>query len=79
MTKSELMDYCWGRGFEYTDVLNIACRSNSVDIPTKEEYIKYSHERFEGMLRWMDQQYEDTRTPEQRAKEELGFGNDRER
>jgi hypothetical protein len=76
MTKIELMHYCWDRDFSYTDVINIACRSNSTDIPTREEYAKYSQE---CVARWIDWQYEDTRTPEQRAKEELGFGNDRER
>jgi hypothetical protein len=71
MTKLELMDYCWSRDFGYTEVLNIACRSHSTDIPTKEEYAKYSQDAFEEMVRWMDWQYEDSRTEEQRATDEL--------
>lgn len=71
MTKIELMDYCWSRYFSFKDVLDIASRTNSVDVPCEEEYKKFSSERFEGMLKWLDNQYEDWRSESQRAKDEL--------
>lgn len=73
MTKLELMDYCWSRDFNYDELLHVASLESFTEAPTREEYREYGKQAFEGMLRYMDRQYEDWRTPEQRAKQELGI------
>ena len=74
MTKLELMNYCWSRDFNYdVDLFRVAHEVGCKDYPTRTEYLAYCEKAFKDMLKWMDQQYEDTRTPEQRAKQELGI------
>lgn len=74
MTKQELMNYSWSRGFNYEDLLHIATMMTDVVVPTKEEYLEYSEQAFEDMLRYMDREYEDAQAEKERIRTELGWG-----
>jgi hypothetical protein len=74
MTKEDLLGFCWCRDFSYSDLLAVAERFNSSDIPTAEEYYSYVQKENRIMMDVFSKAYiDDTRTPEQRAKQELGI------
>lgn len=70
MTKQELMNYSWSRDFTYRDLLHVAGMMTDVEVPTEEEYAKFSKQAYERM----EQFYNDVRTEHERARQELGWG-----
>jgi hypothetical protein len=74
MTKFELMNYCWCRDFDYADLLSIAERSGSADIPNEAEYSLFSIIAHEDMEKfYVKSCVDDQRSVSEKAKQELGI------
>lgn len=73
MTKLELMAYSWSRDFSYDDLLHVAGMMTDAEVPSQEEYMEYSKQAFEEMLKFMDREYEDRQANLSRIRRELGW------
>lgn len=78
MTKYELCQYAFARGFNYEDLLLVAAMMTNTEVPSREDYSAYSIQAFEEMLRTMDSIY-DERTSDEKARDEMGTNYVRER
>jgi hypothetical protein len=74
MTKEDLLGFCWCRDFSYTDLMAVAKLDNSPDIPTAEEYYAYVQKENRIMMDTFTKAYvDDTRTPEEKARQEMSI------